>query len=100
MVYRRFALQIIRYTCSHAVVNDELENDELRLAREGYNGVSFDIIHKLTGEPPHLSFLHKEPHDLGYAYHDRVYGLFDWDDGLPHTFWDHCYYRQLARRFH
>ncbi|KAI5456831.1 hypothetical protein BGZ63DRAFT_366767 [Mariannaea sp. PMI_226] len=26
-------------------------------------------------------------------------GLFDWDDGIARTFWDHCYYRQLARKF-
>ncbi|KAL5603551.1 hypothetical protein FOVSG1_006301 [Fusarium oxysporum f. sp. vasinfectum] len=100
MVYRHFALQVIRYICSHVIVDYELENDELQLAREGYNGLCFDIIHKLTGEPPYLSNSHKGPHDLGYAYHDRVHGLFDWDDGLPRTFWDHCYYRQLARRFH
>ncbi|KAF4947724.1 hypothetical protein FSARC_13898 [Fusarium sarcochroum] len=99
MVYRHFALQVIRYICSHAFIDYELEN-ELRLAREGYQGLSFDITHKLTGEPPYLYFSHKGPHDLGYAYHDRVHGLFDWDDGLPRTFWDHCYYRQLARRFH
>ncbi|KAF4429574.1 hypothetical protein F53441_14011 [Fusarium austroafricanum] len=99
MVYRHFALQVIRYTCSHVIVDYELD-DELRLAREGYRGLSFDIIHKLTGEPPYLSYSHKGPHDQGYAYHDRVHGLFDWDDGLPRTFWDHCYYRQLARRFH
>ncbi|KAH7187212.1 hypothetical protein DER44DRAFT_857691 [Fusarium oxysporum] len=29
-----------------------------------------------------------------------VHGLFDWDDGLARTLWDHCYYRQLARRFY
>ncbi|EXL65420.1 hypothetical protein FOPG_18352 [Fusarium oxysporum f. sp. conglutinans race 2 54008] len=96
MVYRHFALQVIRYTCSHVTVDYEVENE----LREGYQGLSFDIIHKLTGEPPYLSYSHKGPHDLGYAYHDRVHGLFDWDDGLPRTFWDHCYYRQLARRFH
>ncbi|KAF9775753.1 hypothetical protein IL306_006119 [Fusarium sp. DS 682] len=82
MVYRHFALQVIRYTCSHVIVDYELD-DELRLAREGYRGLSFDIIHKLTGEPPYLSYSHKGPHDQGYAYHDRVHGLFDWDDGLP-----------------
>jgi hypothetical protein len=85
MVCRQFALQIIRYTCNHVAVDHEHEN-ELRLAREGYKGLSFDIIHRLTGKPPYLSYSHKGPHDLGYAYHDRVYRLFDWNDRLPRTF--------------
>lgn len=27
-------------------------------------------------------------------------GLFNWDDGIIRTFWDHCFYRQLARKFY
>lgn len=92
IVYRHFALQVLRYTCSPVTVDYKVENE----LREEYQGLRFNIIHKLNGEPPYLSYSHKGPHDLGYAYYNRVHGLFDWDDGLPCTFQDYCYYRQLA----
>ncbi|GKU15179.1 unnamed protein product [Fusarium langsethiae] len=100
MIYRHFALQVIRQICSTNPVLDLGPRSEHESAWEGYQGLSYDIVHTLTGEPPYLSFTRKGPHKLGRAYHDRVQGLFDWDDGLARTLWDHCYYRQLARRFH
>ncbi|KLP14862.1 Uncharacterized protein LW94_6637 [Fusarium fujikuroi] len=100
MIYRHFALQVIRKICSTNPVLDLGPRSEHELAWEGYQGLSYDIVHTLTGEPPYLSFTRKGPHKLGRAYHDRVQGLFDWDDGLARTLWDHCYYRQLARRFY
>ncbi|EXM14331.1 hypothetical protein V3481_016527 [Fusarium oxysporum f. sp. vasinfectum] len=100
MIYRHFALQVIRKICSTNPVLNLGPRSEYESVWEGYQGLSYDIVHTLTGEPPYLSFARKGPHKLGRAYHDRVQGLFDWDDGLAHTLWDHCYYRQLARRFH
>ncbi|KAH8656765.1 hypothetical protein BGZ61DRAFT_486537 [Ilyonectria robusta] len=80
MVYRQFALQVIRQTCSNLVLDSGLESEH-ETAWEGYQGLSYDIIHTLAGEPPYLSFARKGPHKLGRTYHDRVQGLFDWDDG-------------------
>lgn len=99
MVYQQFALQVIRQTCSNLMLDSGLESEH-ESAREGYQGLSYDIIHTLAGEPPYLSYTQKGPHKLGRAYHDRVQGLFDWDDSIARTLWDYCYYRQLARKFH
>lgn len=79
MVYRQFALQVIRQTCSNLVHESRLESEH-QTAWEGYQGLSFDIIHTLAGEPPYLSYAREGSHQLGRTYHDRVQGLFDWDD--------------------
>ncbi|RKK87314.1 hypothetical protein BFJ68_g17067 [Fusarium oxysporum] len=100
MIYRHFELQVIRKICSTNPVLDLGPRSEHESVWQGYQGLSHHIVHTLTGEPPYLSFARKGPHKLGKAYHDRVQGLFDWDDGLARTLWDHCYYRQLARRFY
>lgn len=49
---------------------------------------------------PYLVQVRKGKHCLGNTYPERVQGLFNWDDDIPRTFWDHCYYRQLARKFY
>ncbi|KAH6873639.1 hypothetical protein B0T10DRAFT_416344 [Thelonectria olida] len=52
------------------------------------------------GKAPYLTQVRKGGHGLGNTYHERLQGLFGWDDDIDRTLWDHCYYRQLARRFH
>ena len=99
MVYRHLAAQVIQLL---NVVVDPNESDQrsiLQLQR-GHRGLSLEIVRRLTGNVPHLIQVRAGKHHLGNTYPQRVQSLFDWDDGLPRTFWDHCYYRQLTRRFY
>ena len=93
MVYRQFALQVIQ----QLHINPDLKDTELQ---QGHQGLSFDIVHTILGELPYLVQVRKGKHGLGNTYPERVQGLFNWDDDIPRTFWDHCYYRQLARKFY
>lgn len=99
MVYRHFAHQVIRQSCSDRISDEKLTNIQEK-RWEGYQGLSYDIINELIGEAPYLARARIGPCGLGASYHERVQGLFDWDDGIARTLWDHCYYRQLARRFY
>ncbi len=92
MVYRQFALQVIQQL-------DADPNFEDIEVQQGYRGLSFDVVHKLLGEMPYLVQVRKGKHGLGNTYPERVQGIFNWDDDIPRTFWDQCYYRQLARKF-
>jgi hypothetical protein len=93
---------------SHIVAKASLNIQQLRRISSvedvgldrGRQGLSFDIVHSLLGEQPFLAQVRRRRHDLGNTYPERVHGLFNWDDGIPRTFWDQCYYRQLARTFH
>lgn len=95
MVYRQFALQVIQQLC----VSPNLDDGD-KMLQQGSNGLSFDIIRTLVGEGPYLAQLKKGNHSLGHTYPKRVQGLFNWVDDIIRTFWDHCFYRQLARRFY
>lgn len=92
MVYRQFALQVIQQLNA----DPNLEDTEVQ---QGYRGLSFDVVHNLLGEFPYLVQVRKGKHGLGNTYPERVQGIFNWDDDIPRTFWDQCYYRQLARKF-
>lgn len=99
MVYQHFALQVIRQMRVLPEVPSTMEEDVPGYKLE-YLGLSYDVIRALTGEATHLSCVRKGQHGLGNTYAERVHCLFSWDDGVARTFWDHCYYRQLARRFY
>lgn len=93
MVYQQFTLHVIQQLRTVSSV-EEVGPDQ------GRQGLSFDIVHSLLGEQPFLAQVRGRRHGLGNTYPERVHGLFNWDDGIPRTFWDQCYYRQLARQFH
>ena len=95
MVYQQFALQVIQQLC----IDPNLKDTDIEL-QQGHQGLSFDIVHTLLGEMPYLVQVRKRKHSLGNTYPERVQGLFNWDDDIPRTFWDQCYYRQLARKFY
>ncbi|KFY66151.1 hypothetical protein V497_01104 [Pseudogymnoascus sp. VKM F-4516 (FW-969)] len=92
MVYRQFALQVIQQL-------DADPNFEETEVQQGYRGLSFDVVHNLLGGMPYLVQVRKGKHGLGNTYPERVQGIFNWDDDIPRTFWDQCFYRQLARKF-
>ena len=93
MVYQQFTLQVIQ----QLPIDPNLQEAELQ---QGRQGLSFDIISNLLGQQPYLVHVRKGMYKLGNTYPERVQGLFSWDDDIPRTFWDQCYYRQLARKFH
>ncbi|KAH7111530.1 hypothetical protein EDB81DRAFT_829133 [Dactylonectria macrodidyma] len=99
MIYRHLALQVIRQTYTAPDTDPESEQHDAE-CWQGYHGLSHDVLSGLLGEPPCLSRVRKGKHSLGNTYSERVKGLFNWDDGIPRTFWDHCYYRQLCRKFY
>ena len=93
MVYQQFTLHVIQQLRTVSSVED-VELDQ------GCQGLSFDIVHSLLGEQPFLAQVRGRRSGVGNTYPERVHGLFNWDDGIPRTFWDQCYYRQLSRKFH
>ncbi|KID81132.1 hypothetical protein MGU_11489 [Metarhizium guizhouense ARSEF 977] len=96
MVYQHLALQVI----GQLGVKPDISDEHVAIL-QGHHGLSFDIAHALVGEIPYLSARARGgKHGLGGTYPARVQTLFNWDDGITRTFWDHCFYRQLARRFY
>lgn len=96
MVYQHLALQVI----GQLGVKQDISDEHVAIL-QGHHGLSFDIAHALVGEIPYLSARARGgKHGLGGTYPERVQTLFNWDDGITRTFWDHCFYRQLARRFY
>ena len=88
-------MQVIQQLCTTV----ESSDDHATL-RRGCHGLSFDIVYTLTGEEPRLTRTRGGKDVCGDTYPQRVQKLFDWEDGIPRTFCDHCFYRQLARSFH
>ena len=99
MVYRHLAIQVI-HLLDVNVDTKEFNKTKRTELQQGHHGLSVDVVHSLTGEVPHLTHVRGGKHHLGDTYPQRVQRLFDWGDELPRTCWDHCYYRQLARKFY
>jgi hypothetical protein len=93
IVYRQFTLQVLQQLRAVSHVEDPELHQE-------HQGLSFDIVHSVLGERPVLVHVRRGRQGLGNTYLERFQGLFNWDDGIPCTFWDECYYWQLARKFH
>lgn len=95
MIYRHLALQVIQQ------LQESVENRETHeTIRQGWHGLSFDNVYRLTDVEPRLTEQPGAKSVYGRTYPARVQKLFDWDDGIARTFWDHCFYRQLARSFY
>ena len=94
MVYQHFALQVIQ----QLKIGPHLE--ENHPVRQGLHGLSFYVVYVLVGEAPTLARTRPGSHGLGNTYAERLQTIFDWDDGIPRTFWEHCFYRQLAQSFY
>ncbi|KAK8917674.1 hypothetical protein VCV18_008994 [Metarhizium anisopliae] len=95
LVYQQFALHVIR----QLRVGPHIGEDHQAL-QQGFYGLSFYGVYALVGEVPRLGRACNRNHRLGSTYTERLQKIFDWDDGVPRTFWDHCFYRQLARNFY
>lgn len=95
LVYQQFTLHVIRQLPMGSHIGDVPED-----LRQGFHGLSVYSVYVITGQAPYLARTRNGNHGLGNTYPERLQTLFDWDDGIARTFWDHCFYRQLARRFH
>ncbi|KJK73426.1 hypothetical protein H634G_11351 [Metarhizium anisopliae BRIP 53293] len=100
MVYQQFALHVIRQVCTDRNLENDTSNIEDGAIFQGHHGLSVDVIRRLIGEEPRYGQTRGGRRELGNTYPQRVRDIFGWDDGIARTSWDHCYYRQLSRRFY
>ena len=81
-----------------------LFDQSLQETREGYRGMSYDIIKDFLGHEPSLTTARRTARSTnfsGFSCHwvSRLHLLFDWDDGFQRR-WENRPFRARAKRFY